>query len=128
MSITKLVRKLKTTYNVKPTEADTGLQPTAAAKRIKNRAKSAGLSSLEERWKQKPLHGKYPERLAKPHVDVERTHQWLRSSGLKAETEGFIIAAQDKSLATNLYKSKIIKDGTDPLCRICKKIDESVEF
>ena len=127
VSITKLARKLKTTFNVQPTEAEIGLSPTAAAKAIKNRAKSVGLTSLDEKWKQKPLHGKYPDRLAQPHVDVERTNQWLHSSGLKAETEGFLIAAQDQSLATNLYKAKIIKDGTDPLCRICKKADESVD-
>ena len=59
-------------------------------------------------------------------VDLHRTNQWLTSGGLKAETEGLITAAQDQSLATRLYHSNIIKDGTNPLCRMCGKFDESV--
>ena len=35
-------------------------------------------------------------------VDLHRINQWLRSSGVKAENEGLIIAAQDQSLATSL--------------------------
>ena len=37
--------------------------------------------------------------------DVGRTttHQWLSSSTLKGETEGFILAAQDQSSATQMY-------------------------
>ena len=60
-------------------------------------------------------------------VDLQRTNQRLTSTGLKAETEGLIIAAQDQSLATRLYHSNIIKDGTNPLCRMCGKFDESVD-
>ena len=50
--------------------------------------------------------------------DVGRTttHQWLSSSTLKGETEGFILAAQDQSLATQMYQAKILKNGTDPRC------------
>ena len=60
-------------------------------------------------------------------VDLHRTNQWLTSTGLKVETEELIIAAQDQSLATRLYHSNIIKDGTNPLCRMCGKFDESVD-
>ena len=51
----------------------------------------------------------------------------LTSSGLKAETERLIIAAQDQSLATRFSHSNIIKDGTSPLCRMCGKFDKSVD-
>ena len=54
-------------------------------------------------------------------------HEWLQSSGLKAETEGFVVAAQDHSLATRYYQQKIIKNGTDPKCRLCHEFDESIE-
>ena len=60
-------------------------------------------------------------------VDLHRTNQWLTSSGLKAETEGLIIPAQDQSLETRLYHSNLIKDGTNPLCRMCGKFDESAD-
>ena len=45
----------------------------------------------------------------------------------KAETEGFIVAAQDQSLATRSYHANIIKDGTSPLCRMCNKYDETID-
>ena len=53
--------------------------------------------------------------------------RWLSTSGLKSETEGFIIAAQDQCLKTNYYRHKILKDGTDPLCRICTKQQETID-
>ena len=55
------------------------------------------------------------------------TNQWLKSSGLKVKTEGLIIAAQDKSLATRSYHARIIKDNTNPMCRMCNKYEETVD-
>ena len=37
------------------------------------------------------------------------------------------MAAQDQSLSTQLYHSNIIKDGTDPKCRLCHKYNESID-
>jgi len=42
------------------------------------------------------------------------TNQWLKTAGLKSETEGFIIAAQGQAFKTKYYRNKILKDGTDP--------------
>ena len=66
------------------------------------------------RWEQKTLHAQYLKRVKRPDVDEMETHKWLKSSGLKSETEGFIIAAQDQSLMTKQYQSKIIKNGMSP--------------
>ena len=60
-------------------------------------------------------------------VDQNKTNQWLRSTGLKAETEGLIIAAQDKSLATRSYHARIIKDSTDPMCVTCNIYEETID-
>lgn len=55
------------------------------------------------------------------------TNKWLNSTGLKAETEGLIIAAQDQSLKTRWYQHNIIKDGTDSKCRACGQFDETID-
>ena len=67
------------------------------------------------------MHGQYPKRVNKSDIDKESTYKWLKSSSLKGETEGFIIAA------TNNYRNKIIKDGTNPKCRLCHDYDETIE-
>ena len=82
---------------------------------------------LTKQWEDKTLHGRHPKRIKEADVDHHKTNQWLKSSGLKSETEGFIIATQDQSLATRLYHASIIKDGTSPLCRMCNKYDETID-
>ena len=68
------------------------------------------------------MHGQYPSRIKEAEVDFKQTNNWLKGTGLKAETQGLIIAAQDQSLATRLYHHKIIKDGTSPHCRLCPEL------
>ena len=60
-------------------------------------------------------------------MDLKQTNNWLKGKGLKSETEGLIIAAQDQSLATRLYHHKIIKDGTRRLYRLCNRYNESID-
>ena len=87
---------------------------TNYAKRVKSTTKQKALKKLKDKWAGKPMHGQYPERVGKPDINQDNTHQWLRKSGLKAETESFIIAAQDQSIPTKLYQHRIIKNGSDP--------------
>ena len=90
-------------------------------------ARNKTQEKLTKQWEDKALCGRYPKRIKDPDVDQHKTNQWLKSSGLKAETEGFIIAAQDQSLATRSYNASIIKDGTSPLCRMCNKYDVTID-
>ena len=55
------------------------------------------------------------------------THQWLSSSSLKGKTEGFILAAQDKSLATRTYQAKILKNGANRRYRLCTHSEETID-
>lgn len=106
---------------------DNLLSPTEIACKTKKKAKNEGLKQLESRWQEKPLHGQFAARANNSDVDTEATHQWLRSSGLKAETEGFILAAQDQSLFTRNYQANILHNGADPKCRFCEERIETID-
>ena len=43
------------------------------------------------------MAGQCPLWVNNPDVDQKETHQWLRRSGLKAETEKFFLSAQYQS-------------------------------
>ena len=91
------------------------------ARRIKHKTKDLALEQLQGVGKDKPLHGQYPKRLHDNDVNEIEINKWLSTSGLKSETEGFIIGAQDQCLKTIYYRHKILKDGTSPMCRICSE-------
>ena len=86
--------------------------------------------------REKPLHGKYPLRTYNAGVDRATTHQWLISSSLKGETEGFILSTQDQSKSIPAYQSRILKNGADPNRRPCtethtqreREREETVDF
>ena len=83
--------------------------------------------TASEKWLKKLLHGKYNLRCQKADVDQTATYQWLRISGPKSETEGFIVAAQDQSLSTRNYQANILKTGVYDKCRFCDKVTESID-
>ena len=126
-SIKKEAAKFKQELNlpeITPTENEA---TTKYARRVKVKAKQHGQLQMHKTWEEKAMHGKYPKRIKDADVDQVKTNKWLKAHGLKAETEGLIIAAQDQSLATRSFHHRIIKDGTDPQCRICGKHEESID-
>ena len=52
---------------------------------------------------------------------------WLQNRDLKRETENLIVAAKNQSIKTNLVKPRIDKSHGDSLCRVCRKVDESID-
>ena len=46
---------------------------------------------------------------------------------MKRETESLIVAAQNQSIRPNLVKAKTDKSHRDSLCRVCRKVDESID-
>ena len=89
-------------------------EPTKRAKIIKQEGKRKDLVAFKSKWEQKPLQGQYALRSKDADIDRANTRRWLRCSGLKAETEGFRMAAQDQSLYARNYQANIIKNANDP--------------
>ena len=78
---------------------------------MKQEAKSESLKNLKSIWEEKAVHGQYPLQVNNFDADQKKTHPWLRSSGLKAGTKGFILAAQ--SLLSWYYQNKGMTNGAD---------------
>ena len=82
---------------------------------------------LKNNWEKKVLHGQFPNRMNRANVSKHHSNQWLKSAGLKAETEGLIVAAQDQSLATRNYQKHVSKTISDDRCRLCKEKPETID-
>eukprot|EP00957_Ditylum_brightwellii_P077452 5885083-Ditylum_brightwellii.AAC.1 len=76
---------------------------------------------------EKPLHGKFFCQQAEiPQVDMEQSHLWLRQAQLWPETEAAICAAKEQTMVTNHIWKEIFKQDVDPLCRLCRKENETI--
>ena len=73
------------------------------------------------------MYGQYPKTVKEKDVDHQMINQWLKKAGLKSETDGFVIAALDQAINTNYYRSRMLKDGTAPMCRICGQFQETID-
>ena len=87
--------------------------------------KSKKKKRLED-WKEKVLHGQYLRQIK----EVRSDQYWacLQNGDLKRETESLIVAAQNQSIKTNLVEAKIDKSQGDSLCRVCRKVGESIDY
>ena len=52
-------------------------------------------------------------------VGSDQSWAWLQNGDLKRKIE--------RSIRTNLVKAKIDKSQGDSLCRVCRKVDESID-
>ena len=78
-----------------------------------------------EHWEENILHGQYLRETKE--VRSDQCWDWLQNGDLKREAESLIVAAQNQSIRTNLVKAKIDKSQGDLLCRVCRKVDESID-
>ena len=82
---------------------DHGKTSTWKAKQLKLKYKEDFKNTVRDKWKEKPMHGKFPNYMGNDHVDVELSFKWMKHTRLKGETEGLITAPQDKALNTRYY-------------------------
>ena len=94
-----------------------GLEVASVLKRSKKKKR------LED-WEEKVLHGQYLRQTKK--VRSDQCWACLQNGDLKRETESLIVRAQNQSIRTNLVKARIDKSQGDSLCRMCRKVDESI--
>ena len=78
-----------------------------------------------EDWEEKVLHAQ--DLRQTKEVRSDQCCAWLQNGDLKRETESLIVAAQNQSIRTNLVKAKIDKSQGDSLCRLFRKVDESID-
>ena len=95
-----------------------GLEAASALKRSKKDIR------LED-WEKKVLNGQYFRQTKE--VRRDQSWAWLQNGDLKRETESLAVAAQNQSIRTNLVKAKVDKSQGDSLCRVCRKVDESID-
>ena len=95
-----------------------GLEAASVLKRSKKEKRL-------EVWEEKVLHGQYLRQTEK--VRSDQCWAWLQNRDLKRKTESLIVVAQNQSIRTNLVKARIDKSQGDSLCRMCRKVDESID-
>jgi len=59
------------------------------------------------------MHGQLIRNLDEKLVDIEQSYRWLKSGDIKGETESTKVAAEDKAVSTNYFRTKIWKEGVD---------------
>ena len=98
-----------------------GLEAASVLKRSKRKEKEKRL----EDWEEKVLYGQYLRQTKE--VRSDQCWAWLQNGDLKRETENLIVATQNQSIRTNLVKARINKSQGDSLCRMCRKVDKSID-
>ena len=78
-----------------------------------------------EDWEKKVLHGQYLRQTKE--VRSDQCWAWLQNGDLKRERESLTVAGQNQSIRTNLVKGRNDKRQGDSLCRVCRKVDESID-
>ena len=88
-----------------------GLEAASVLKRSKKEKR------LED-WEEKVLHGQYLRQTKE--VRSDQCLAWLQNGDLKRETESLIVAAHNQSIRIDNIQG-------DSLCRLCRKVDESID-
>ena len=82
---------------------------------------------IQQIWKEKVIYGQLIREMPES-TDAKETWEWLRSAGLKMETETLLCAAQEQALRTKYIKHHIDKSIESPLCRLYEENGECIVF
>lgn len=84
----------------------------------KAKTNTTELTNLKTKLKEKNLHVQFSFRTQISGVDKVLTYQRLQNSGLKHETQKFILAVQDQNLLTQSCQIPILLNGTNKKCHL----------
>nr|CAH7731350.1 unnamed protein product [Callosobruchus chinensis] len=88
---------------------------------------AAEVEFLLKLHKDKPMHGIFYKHLEEHGLSQQLTFSFLRSSGLKSETEGFIMACQGGVFNTLVYRSRVMGVNVpNARCRACRQAPETL--
>lgn len=91
------------------------------ASRLKAHIKMTESNMLIRKHVDKPLHGQFFRNVQQKDLSTQLTFSFLKSSGLKSETEGFIFACQDGVINTLAYRLNVMRQNiVNITCRACK--------
>ena len=83
---------------------------------------------LAMEWRKKSLHGQHPLVQDQPNMDKEASNLRHRRGEKFPETEGFVVAIQDKVIWTRNYQKHILRQNVDDKCRLRKYSNETIEY
>ena len=103
------------------TEEEANPQKTSAAVRESMKKEHA------KAWIAKAQHGYlFRKQESQPDVDKEATNAWLKDRFMPSHIEGYICAIQEQEIRTRLLINKRENSESNPKCRLCKSMDESI--
>lgn len=70
--------------------------------------------------KEKSMHGQIPKEAEKETMNRNETWKLLAHGNFKVETEAVITACEEKAIAINYLKARVIKTDTDSKYRLCR--------
>ena len=82
--------------------------------------KSACINKLEAELIRKDMHGQFAKYLEQPHVDKNRSNQWLKSSTLKISSESTVAAIREQAISTKYIKKLVFNVEDNDTCQICQ--------
>ena len=73
------------------------------------------------------MHGQLPCNLEEELMNNEQSYKWIKSGDIKGETESTTVAAHDRTINTNYFKNKILKEEINSKCWLCKQHEENAD-
>ncbi|XP_030746059.1 uncharacterized protein LOC115874901 [Sitophilus oryzae] len=98
-----------------------------SATQVVNRIRSAQNRRFLQNHVEKPVHGAFYNIMTQQQLSERLSFAFLRSSGLRSETEGFILACQDGVYGSLVYRSRIMGQQIEDIrCRACHQAPETL--